>query len=152
MRITYSLDLPAEAQTVPVVRAIVRSTMTELGVDPDCVDDLALALTEACANVVAHATADGAIAGAAGYTVEICFDREVCEIQVTDQGGGFDASHLRIDMPGGDAERGRGLAIIETLMDSVAFASEPGGGTVVTFEKKLVLTPESKLRPFAPPA
>ncbi len=55
-------------------------------------------------------------------------------------------------MPGGDAERGRGLAIIESLMDSVAFASEPGGGTVVTFEKKLILTPESKLHPFAPPA
>lgn len=148
MKITYSLELPAEAQTVPVVRGLVRSSMTELGIDVTCVDDLALALTEACANVVAHAVADGAQDGSGGYRVEISFDRLVCQIEVTDRGGGFDASGLEVGMPEWEEERGRGLAIIEALMDGVAYSSEPGKGTVVTFEKRLVLTPSSKLRPL----
>lgn len=136
---------------MPVVRALVRSSMTELGIDSSCVDDLVLALTEACANVVAHACDDGARAGDGGYKVEICFDRTLCEIQVTDHGSGFDASRMEIGMPGGEAERGRGLAIIEALMDGVTFTSEPGRGTVVTFRKELALAPCSRLEPFAEP-
>lgn len=151
MKITHALELPAEAGTVPVVRALVRASMLGLGIDQACVDDIVLALTEACANVVAHAAADDARDGSGSYHVEIRFDRSTCQIEVTDHGGGFDASDMRVGMPNGQAERGRGLAIIEALMDHVTFSSEPGRGTVVTFEKRLVLDPDSKLQPFASP-
>lgn len=150
MKITHALELPAEAETVPVVRALVRASMLGLGIEPGCVDDIALALTEACANVVAHAAADDT-RDSGGYHVEIRFDRSTCQIEVTDQGGGFDAAEMQVAMPDGQAERGRGLAIIEALMDRVSFSSEPGRGTVVTFEKRLVLEPDSKLQPFVAP-
>ncbi|MEH3077862.1 MAG: ATP-binding protein [Quadrisphaera sp.] len=40
---------------VPVVRHLATATLTELGVSPDSIDDIALAVTEACSNVVQHA-------------------------------------------------------------------------------------------------
>lgn len=147
MQITYALDLPLEVETVPVVRGLLRASMVELGVEGECIDDISLALTEACANVVAHAAAAGATS-AAGYRVEVTFDKVRCEIKVIDDGGGFDPRHLLVTMPDVEAERGRGLAIIDELMDGVAFSSAPGVGTTVTFEKTLHLDPDSKIRPF----
>lgn len=153
MQITYALDLPLEVETVPVVRGLLRASMVELGIEDDCVDDICLALTEACANVVAHAAQAGAGADTtAGYRVEVSFDKVQCEIKVLDDGGGFDPRHLLVDMPDTEAERGRGLAIIDALMDGVSFASAPGVGTTVTFEKRVCLAPDSKIRPFTEPA
>jgi serine/threonine-protein kinase RsbW len=151
MQITYALDLPLEVETVPVVRGLLRASMVEIGVEAECIDDISLALTEACANVVAHAAAAGAV-DAAGYRVEVTFDKVRCEIKVIDDGGGFDPEKMLVSMPGTDAERGRGLAIIDALMDGVAFSSVPGVGTTVTFHKHLTLEPDSKIRPFVAPA
>ena len=58
MEIRYSLRLPRDVVTVPLVRTICRDAMNRLGVTPDCQGDVALALTEACANVARFTFAD----------------------------------------------------------------------------------------------
>jgi anti-sigma regulatory factor (Ser/Thr protein kinase) len=40
--------------------------------------------------------------------------------------------------PGAEAERGRGLTLMNALVDRVQLASRAGAGTVVTLEKSLV--------------
>ena len=49
------LFLPRDAASVPVSRQVLDSCLETLGVTPDTRTDIALALGEACANVVQHA-------------------------------------------------------------------------------------------------
>lgn len=140
MEINYGLRLPREAATVPVVRGLVRTAMAELGVDESCVGDVALALTEACANVVEHSSDDDD-----EYEVRVQIDSRACQIRVVDTGRGFDHETLGDGMPSPTAERGRGIQLMKALVDNVQFDSEPEAGTVVHFTKKLTLKADSPL-------
>ena len=55
MEINMTLHLPRDAATVPVSRQVLDSCLQTLGVTPDTRADIALALGEACANVIQHA-------------------------------------------------------------------------------------------------
>ena len=55
MEIQMALYLPRDAVSVPVSRQVLDSCLETLGVTPDTRDDIALALSEACANVIQHA-------------------------------------------------------------------------------------------------
>jgi serine/threonine-protein kinase RsbW len=140
MEINYGLRLPREAATVPVVRNLVRTAMLELGVVESCVSDVALALTEACANVVEHASDDED-----EYEVRVQIDSVSCQIRIIDTGRGFDHTNLDGTMPDADAERGRGISLMKALVDNVSFESRPEAGTVVHFLKHLELHDDSPL-------
>jgi len=49
------LYLPRDAASVPVSRQVLDGCLETLGVTPDTRTDIALALFEACANVIQHA-------------------------------------------------------------------------------------------------
>jgi serine/threonine-protein kinase RsbW len=141
MEIHYGLRLPREVVTVPIVRDLCRTAMTQLGVEEACVQDVALALTEACANVVEHAegTDDD-------YEVRLQLDNDRCQIRVVDTGRGFDADGLADEsMPDTQSERGRGIQLMKALVDRVTFTSTPEKGTIVHFEKALELLDDSPL-------
>ncbi len=55
MDIQMALHLPRDAVSVPVSRQVLDSCLETLGVTPDTRGDIALALSEACANVIQHA-------------------------------------------------------------------------------------------------
>jgi serine/threonine-protein kinase RsbW len=128
--IDLELTLPSETSTVPLVRHILQYTLMQFGVDTDCVGDVMLAVTEACANVVEHADGDDE------YQIEVSVDGSRCEIRVIDTGHGFDQA-LAGQMPENDAEGGRGLLLMKSLMDTLSFDSEKETGTVVHLTKKL---------------
>lgn len=129
--IDLDLNLPRDNATVPLVRHILRHTLTEFGVTESCVGDVELAITEACANVIEHASGDDD-----DYAVTVNVDERRCEIRVIDRGIGFD--QLVADQyPPDDAERGRGLLIMEALMDSLAFETAAENGTTVVLRKQL---------------
>ena len=52
MNIAFSVRLPVDAQSVPLVRGLLRQALEHLGGAASGIDDILLALTEACANVV----------------------------------------------------------------------------------------------------
>ena len=72
MRIDLELCLPRDAMTLPVIRHVARCALKELGVTPSAVDDVGLALTEACTNVVKHSGVDEA------YEVHLLVSDNVC--------------------------------------------------------------------------
>jgi len=131
MRIDLEVFLPRDAATLPVIRHIAMCALDELGVAPSAVDDVALALTEACTNVVKHSGVDEE------YEVHLVVTDALCEISVVDTGRGFDSSLLTKGMAPGSAEQGRGLAILSALVDGVHFESRPEAGTVVHLVKQL---------------
>lgn len=131
MEIRFTLELPRDALTVPVVRRVLNSSMRTLGVMEVCLEDIEVALTEACTNVLDHATTEDEYEVAAG------FNDATCVIEVLDRGHGFDADQLgRVDAEP-TAEEGRGIQLIRALVDTVQFESRPEAGTIVHFEKQL---------------
>ena len=54
MDVKFCLVFPREALSVPVMRHVLGDTLRDLGADGEGVDDLLLAVTEACSNVVQH--------------------------------------------------------------------------------------------------
>jgi len=129
--------LPQEAQTVAVSRAVVREGLLALGVTQECVDDICLALSEACTNVVDHAVAEDE------YEVRLRADEDRCFLSVKNTGPGFDAGSLGDTLPDPSSARGRGVAIMHAVMDHVAFGSEPEAGTIVHLVKTLAFEPGS---------
>lgn len=140
MQISYSINLPRDALSVPVVRRICRGTMLELGVTRSCVSEIALAVTEACANVIQHSsdTEDD-------YEVSIGVNEQLCEIRVVDTGRGFDSDSLSDTEVDASSERGRGIRLMRALVDNVRFESEPEAGTIVHLQKRVELEPASPL-------
>ena len=55
MEIKMVLYLPRDAASVPVSRQVLDGCLETLGVTADTRTDIALALTESCANVIQHA-------------------------------------------------------------------------------------------------
>lgn len=146
MEINYSLSLPRDALTVPVVRRLVRGAMVELGVIGQDISDVSLAVTEACANVIEHSSDEED-----AYRIEITVSEERCDIRIIDTGRGFDAAQLGDEDLAEDltAERGRGIRMMRALVDSATFSSEPEQGTVVHLEKSLMLEDDSLFRQLA---
>ena len=134
-----SVALPRESVSVPVVRRLAAQALRAFGVLDEDVDDVQLAITEACANVIDHAGATDT------YDVKIELSADRCAITVVDQGGGFDVAAVP-ERPDDDAEMGRGVALMRALVDNVAFRNEPQAGAVVHMVKTLRYVEDHPLR------
>ena len=140
MEIKFTLQLPRDALSVPVVRRVLNSSMRTLGVAESCLTDIELALTEACTNVLDHAAAGDE------YEVVAGLDDHACVIEVLDAGRGFDAEHLGHAEADPSAEEGRGIQLIRALVDRVHFKSRPERGMIVHLEKQLEFVDGSALQ------
>src|SRR5215210_9542887 len=65
------LSLPAHARNIAVVRRALEAIAEELGLPRRLVEDMRLAVTEACTNVVRHAYVDGEAEAADALRVEL---------------------------------------------------------------------------------
>jgi serine/threonine-protein kinase RsbW len=143
MEVTFRLSLPREAASVPVVRRLCRCSFRSLGIDEDCSHDLELVVTEACTNVLKHAS------GNDQYEVEVRTSGEACDIQVSDKGGGFDHGLHGLGQANVSDEGGRGIHLMRVLVDRLQFVSAQDSGTMVHLNKRVALRPDSPLRPSA---
>ena len=143
MEVKFTLQLPHDALSVPVVRRVLNSSMRSLGVSDGCLTDIEVALAEACTNVLDHAVDGDA------YEVVAGFDHRSCVIDVVDTGRGFDAERLGHAEADPSAEEGRGIQLIRALVDQVHFASRPEAGMIVHLEKQLEFSDGSVLQELA---
>ena len=139
MEIEIALSLPREAETVAIVRDVGVGALTRLGVERNCIEDIRLALSEACTNVVDHSNADDE------YEVRLQVNNTTCEVRVVDTGRGFDAVQLMNEPAPVDSPRGRGLTLMHALVDTIHFTSEPEAGTIVHLVKSLEVEPGGPL-------
>lgn len=131
MYLEFALCLPREAHTVGLIRRAVGAILSVVGVDQDCVEDIRLAVSEACTNVIVHASSDDE------YEVVVRVEGAHCFISIKNTGYGFDADELTGEMPDPDSARGRGVAIMHSVMSGVDLASRPEAGTVVRLVREL---------------
>jgi len=139
MHIDVAICLPRESETVALVRSAVGETLRTFGVEPDCVEDIRLAVSEACTNVVDHAGTDDE------YEVQVHVDQDTCVIDVRNTGSGFDAAELEGVPADPLSARGRGVAIMRAVMDNVGFHSEAESGTIVHLVRALQVRADSPI-------
>jgi serine/threonine-protein kinase RsbW len=137
VQIILALSFPRDEQTVPVARHIAATAMEEIGVDEDSTIAIAVALTEACTNVLKHSGPGDE------YEVSLEVDEDSCTIRVVDTGHGFDSSVLGPEPADTSAEQGRGIELMRALVDQVKFISKPEEGTIVHLEKTLTFADPS---------
>ncbi|MGY1722793.1 ATP-binding protein [Blastococcus sp. SYSU DS0533] len=139
MNIDFSVRLPTDAHSVPLVRGLLRQALEHLVVQQAVIDEIVLALTEACANVVDHAAEHEA------YQVDASIDDDTCRISVVDDGEGFDPATATDASTSALDDRGRGLVLMRALVDELQFVQDDDGRHRVSFEKRLVTQPRLRL-------
>jgi serine/threonine-protein kinase RsbW len=139
MELSLALTLPRDKQTVPVARHIVRNAMEQVGVEETCIDDVELALSEACTNVLLHSGPGDQ------FVVRLDLEDRLGVLRVIDVGHGFDSAKVQATGDLREAERGRGLGVMQAVVDRVDLTSRPEAGTIVTLEKVLTYSEEALL-------
>lgn len=132
------LELDSRPESPALVRAALTGVAELLEFDAELSDDLKIAVSEACNNVVVHAY-DGE---AGPLLVGMVIAPPRVEVTVRDWGGG-------IQQAGPSEDRmGVGLAVISALADRAEFISAPDGGT----EVRMAFTrPDGAARPLEHP-
>jgi serine phosphatase RsbU (regulator of sigma subunit)/anti-sigma regulatory factor (Ser/Thr protein kinase) len=121
----FTLDLPAEPEALSSVRKALERWLSDAGTDRRDAHAIKVACGEACANAIEHAYRPGD----AAFRIEARRDDTEVLIVVRDFGGWRE--------PRG-TDRGRGLPLMEALMDSVD-VDPSSDGTTVQLRRRLVL-------------
>jgi serine/threonine-protein kinase RsbW len=141
VEIKMVLFLPRDAASVPVSRQVLDGCLQTLGVTAETRTDIALALSEACANVILHAGPGDE------YEVIARASDGRCVIEVVNTAEGSDGVIATLVPPAGGtvpptAEHGRGLMIMDAVVDNLRLTGSRDG-TTVHFEKALNWEPGS---------
>ena len=115
------ISLPARAENVAVIRHVLGGVGDALALHPEVLSDVKLAVSEACANAVVHAYADGE---PGLLDLELSTNATHLEIIVRDHGRGM---MPRADSPG----LGVGLPLMASLSESLELTNRADGGTEV---------------------
>jgi len=127
------LQIPARAEFVALVRLVVSSLASARRIlADDRVDDLKLAVSEACTNAI---EAHGAASLDDRIVVRCWESDDRLEVSVEDRGEGFYPQSLPEHPPVTDPqrlnfERGLGIPLIRTLVDEVEFITADEGTSV----------------------
>jgi serine/threonine-protein kinase RsbW len=113
------LSLPAKARNIAVVRRALEAIAEELALPRRLVEDMRLAVTEACTNVVRHAYTGAEADDASALRVELLPHARGMRVIVEDRGRGFGPS----PDSGGP---GRGLPLIATLTSQLEVSHGSG--------------------------
>lgn len=125
----WRTSLPVDADDLHATRVRIEQLAGQLSFSHDAVFDLTLAAGEALGNAADHTCGEGILATVSGYP-----DRMV--IEVSDCGEGFDIQKAEAHVPQEDEERGRGIKLMQLLVDSVSIQERRFGcGTVVRLVK-----------------
>src|ERR1043166_572378 len=125
--VTFRLSLPCDFAEVRPAALAVRTFLAEQGLHEVELAECELALVEACNNAVQYASEEGR-----RRPVEIsavCTSSKL-ELRVNDHTRGFDWPK-RAMLPVVESEGGRGLYLIQSLMDGAAYLRGEGENTLV---------------------
>ncbi|RSL29156.1 anti-sigma B factor RsbW [Salibacterium salarium] len=129
------MKIPARAEYVGVARLTISGIASRSGYSYDDIEDLKIAVAEACTNVVDHAYDEG------GYMGLFCdLYKDKIEIVVSDRGQSFHLEDIKKGLGPIDSakpiedlrEGGLGLFLIDSLMDKVEINGETGVAIVMT--------------------
>jgi len=128
------MRVPSRPEYVSIVRAFVTDLARRMALSASAVEDVQVAVSEACANVVCHAYSQPDRASAE-IVIRCSVRGRRLIMEVADTGHGFRTSILRSPRTS-DRNGGFGLLLMRNLMDQVSMNSSPDRGTVIRMVKK----------------
>jgi serine/threonine-protein kinase RsbW len=133
MEVVIEMTLPRDAESAPLVRHTLDASLRGLGVTSEIRADIALAVGEACANVIKHADYSHE------YEVRAHMNGVKCVVEVIDSGGGGEPrvwKRGRQVLP--VSENGRGLQLMRAFTEELDIIDRADkNGAIVHFEKSL---------------
>lgn len=134
----YKLKIPSITENLQMIREFVLKIAAKTGFNEETQEQIALAVDEACTNVIKHAHHHDA---RRLMDIQIQTDANKMKITITDKGRGFDITKLKDP----DVEKfikesrhgGLGIYLIKTLMDEVDYEFNPGVKNQVQLTKYL---------------
>ncbi|MEW5797261.1 MAG: ATP-binding protein [Candidatus Zixiibacteriota bacterium] len=130
-----TIKVPSSPEFLPDVDIFLEGTLRGFGVQESVVADIAISVSELVNNAIVHgnkATLTKMV------TVRITRAGNVVTVRVSDEGGGFDPTHVPDPLADENLlqEVGRGLFIVHSLMDKVEVEAT-GSGTTVAITKAI---------------
>ncbi len=128
---TVHLQFPARPEFLRAARMLMAALASQLDFDYDAIEDLKLAVGEACTNAIRH----GSILGETMVSVTWTIEDAALTVEVRDEGRpGAEAEDAGDEE---DLERGGlGLLVMRAVMDEVALEALPEGGHAIRLVKR----------------
>ncbi|UCC80809.1 MAG: ATP-binding protein [Candidatus Zixiibacteriota bacterium] len=135
-RFSDSLTFPSTTDQVAKADEFLETWLRKIGVPEDTIANLAIAVTELVNNAIVHGNK---LKRNKKVTVSLTFDSGMIKITVADEGEGFNPENVPDPLAKENLmkEIGRGIFIVNSLIDEVKFQFPPGGGTKVTITKNI---------------
>jgi serine/threonine-protein kinase RsbW len=129
------LRIPSQLRFLGMIDAVVQAYVADLAWEPDDLNNLSTAAIEAASNAMEHGNH---FAADKWVVLRITGDRDAVEVEVEDEGEGFDHRPYERELTPEDLLklRGRGIFIMRSFMDEVGFTSLPHHGTRVHLRKR----------------
>jgi len=127
---TIKMEITANPEYVSIIRLTTSGIANKVGFCIDDIEDLKVAISEACTNAIKHSLDDR-------FTIIYSMIENGLTIEIIDNGKGYDRSVVSEPDIDNLKESGMGLFIIESLMDEVIVESQEGKGTSIKMTKYL---------------
>ena len=129
-------SFPSTTDQVAKADEFLETLLRRAGLSEDAIANLAIAVTELVNNAIKHGNK---LQKDKNFTVSVVYTPEKVEITVADEGEGFDPNEVPDPLAEENLmkEIGRGIFILNSLIDEVRFKFPPEGGTMVTITKNL---------------
>lgn len=131
VRDQIKLSIPNKPEYVGIVRLTVAGIANRLGFDIEQIEDIKVAVAEACTNAIIHGKNDGD----ENYNIDFIIGNNKLEICVCDSGKGCKSSDIKKPNLEDPKEGGLGIFIIKSLMDEVEILSDLGKGMTIKMIK-----------------
>lgn len=127
---TIKMEISSNPEYVGIIRLTTSGIANKVGFCLEDIEDLKVAISEACTNAIKHSLDDRFI---------IIFNilENGLTIEIIDEGQGYDMSSVSQPSLDNLQESGMGLFIIQSLMDDVTIESQEGKGTRIRMTKYL---------------
>jgi len=132
---TVELKIPCQAEYIGVARLVILGVTSRTSFSYDEIEDLRLAVGEACTSAIDRAAAAGA--GDAEIQIVCRKEPERLFIQVSDNFVGAENGAVASSDGEIDDEQGIGALLMEILVDEIHTERDPARGTVISMSKYL---------------
>ena len=133
---TVKLEIASRFEMLEMVQTVLQHASAIVGFDDEAAHYLSVAVRESVVNAIKHGNR---LDEAKRVAVEFLIHPKALEVQVRDEGGGFDPGSIPSPVAPENLLKadGRGVFFMRSFMDEVSYSFPTKGGTLVKMVKKL---------------
>ena len=130
----YEISIPSEPEKIHVVESETEKLAKKLGFDEDTCDSLGIAVTVVVANAITHGNKKDK---SKKVYIKFVYTNKIFKIHIRDEGKGFKPESIAnpLDPENIFKESGRGIFIVNTLMDDVKYMFDENGSEIILIKK-----------------